>query len=77
MAKSKAKFKVVVKNGDYKYEINKKTGQYDSKMVDLETDYDDLGEALAEFLSYATDNYNENALTLTCKPRKQKDKAGW
>lgn len=72
MAKTSFTYKLVVKDGDTRYDIDKKTGQYASKVVDYVATYDDLGDALLGFLEYATDSYNEEKVTLTLTPKKSK-----
>lgn len=70
MAK-KTVYKVVVKDGDTKYALDK-NGQYKQKTVDYVQEFDNLGDALASFLEYDTDAYNEDKVTLTLTPSKKK-----
>lgn len=70
MAKT-AKFKVVVKDGDTKWVTNKKTGAYESKVVDSSVEYNTFAEALEEFLMYVTDSYNDYKITLVYVPAKK------
>lgn len=67
-------FKLVIKNGEHDYSYDAKTGTYKNKTIDDVRAYDNLPEALAEFLYTVGDTYNENRVSLTFKPEKNKDK---
>src|ERR1044071_3478012 len=69
MAKE-TKFKVVIKDGDTKYNYNGKTGVYDTKTTDYVYEARDLADALGEFLSYANDDYSEDKVSLVLMPAK-------
>lgn len=73
MAKE-ASFKIVVKDGDQKYNYDSKTGQYKYKTVDYVYEASNLGDALREFLDYVNDDYNEDKVTLTLIPANKKEK---
>ncbi len=74
MDKAKGIFVLKVKNGDYGF--NPETLKYGDR--DLRVEYEDLGDALREFLIYVdVDEYNSNesvkaTLTFTYKPEKVK-----
>lgn len=72
MAKDKALYKVVIKDGDYRTEWNSKTNRYDSKTTDYVQEFSDAAAALFAFLEYATDDYNENKISLIYTPAKKK-----
>lgn len=67
-------YKVVVKNGDSTYNYDEKTGTYKYKTVDYVVESGNLADALLAFLEYATDDYNEDKVTLTLVPSKKKGK---
>lgn len=71
---AKATFKVVVKDGDQKYDLNPKTGAYDYKTVDYVYEASSLGDALREFLDYVNDDFNEDKVSLTFVPAKKNKK---
>lgn len=58
------KFKVVVKDGDTKYDFDAKSGTYKSKTTDYVTEFDSLAPALEEFLSFVSDAYAEDKVSL-------------
>lgn len=59
-------FKVVVKDGDTKYAMDK-SGRYESKTIDYVAEYDTLAEALTEFLTFVGDVYAEEKVSLVFK----------
>lgn len=62
MAKADS-FKVVIKDGDTKYVTNKQ-GAYVSKTTDYVSEFDNLAQALEEFLSFVGDAYAEDKVSL-------------
>lgn len=66
----KATFKIVVKDGDTEYKLNK-SGQYVSKVIDYVSEFSDLAGALVEFLQYVEDSYNEDKVSLVFVPAKK------
>lgn len=67
-------FKLVIKNGNSGYHWNEKTGNYSTKTEDSVSEFDNLAEALAEFLWSVSDEYNSNKVSLVFVPSKKKDK---
>lgn len=57
------KFKVVIKDGDTKYVANKQ-GAFVTKTVDYVSEFDSLAPALEEFLSFVSDDYAEDKVSL-------------
>ena len=66
MAKAIDSYKVIVKDGDTKY-VQDKNGRFESKTIDYVAEYDTLGEALCEFLTFVGDVYAEEKVTLVFK----------
>lgn len=54
------KFKVVAKNGDSTYTRNDKSGVYEYHDIDFVQEYDNLGDALGEFLTWAQEDADDN-----------------
>lgn len=71
MAKNKSTFKIVVKDGDTKYQLDK-NGQYNSKVTDYVAEFDTFSAALEEFTGYVNDDYNEGRVSLILTPAKKK-----
>lgn len=72
MAKSAEKtYKVVVKNGDTKYTLNK-SGQYITKTVDYVEEFDSFAAALEVFTGYVIDQHGEEQASLVVVPAKRK-----
>jgi hypothetical protein len=71
---NKATFKVVVKDGDTDYNYDSKTQKYESKKVDYIYETDSLADALREFCDYASNEYNEEKVSLILLPAKNKKK---
>lgn len=69
--KMAGKFKLVIKDGDSKYNYDKH-GNYTSKVIDLVQEFDTLDEALMEFLMTVTDEYAENKVSLVFTRSKAK-----
>ena len=63
-------FKLIVKDGETKYSMNKR-GVYSSKIVDRVEEFDTLGEALAEFLYNVNDEYTDEKVSLVFNPSKK------
>lgn len=64
-------YRVIVKNGDSKYVPDKKSGRYESKVVDYVVDFEGFAEALAEFITFVTDDYAEQKVSLVFKRGKK------
>lgn len=67
-------FKLTIKNGKQEYKLSDKSGTYKYKNVDDVRTFDNLAEALAEFLYIVGDNYNEDRARLDFIPSKTKKK---
>lgn len=62
-------YKLVVKNGDSKYKFN--DGKYDYKTIDYVEEFETLGEALSEFLTWTNDPDAEDKVSLVFLPAKK------
>jgi hypothetical protein len=65
-------FKLTVKDGEMDYKFDAKSGTYKNKTIDDVRTYDSLAEALAEFLYVVGDEYNDNKVSLSFAPKKDK-----
>lgn len=68
MAKADS-YKVVVKNGDTEFVPNKH-GIHFSKTIDYVSEHDNFAGALAEFLEFIGDTYQEDKVSLVYKKAK-------
>lgn len=68
MAKADS-YKVIVKNGDTEY-VADKHGAYSTKTVDYVIEFDNFTAALAEFLEFIGDTYQEDKVSLVYKKAK-------
>lgn len=68
MAKADS-YKVIVKNGDTEYVADKR-GAYSTKTVDYVSEHDNFAAALAEFLEFIGDTYQEDKVSLVYKKGK-------
>lgn len=65
-------FKLTVKKGKQEYKLSAKSGTYKYKSVDDVRTFDELAEALAEFLYTVIDESNEDEVRLSYNPSKKK-----
>lgn len=65
---------VKVKDGDSSFDWDAKTNGYVSKTKDYVRECETFEDALQEFLSWTSDEYVENQVSLTFKPKKVKKK---
>ena len=64
-------FKLVVKDGEHDFKYDNKSGTYKDKTIDDVRIYENLAEALAEFLYTVGDDYNTNKVSLSFTPKKK------
>lgn len=67
-------FELIIKDGSQEYKFDAKSGSGKYKTVDDVRTFDNLAEALAEFLYLVGDIYNEDKAILKYTPDKKKKK---
>lgn len=71
---NKMAYKVVIKDGGTDWKFNAKKGTSEYVTIDDVLMFDSLADAMVEFLTIVSDDYNESKVTLSFTPKKGKGK---